>query len=105
MQIKFVQIRDPDLGFRSCRLCEQLPLGLQVLQASMVAQYFIGTFIFQNFLSSFNNFLLIIREYFVKAQYTGNEQLFGKTAIVTGANTGIGKEVAHDLARRGRKNI
>jgi hypothetical protein len=46
-------------------------------------------------------FLLIKREYFVKAQYTGNEQLFGKTAIVTGANTGIGKEVVHDLARRG----
>jgi hypothetical protein len=51
-----------------------------------------------------NNFLLIIREYFVKAQYTGNEQLFGKTAIVTGANTGIGKEVVHDLARRGMDN-
>ncbi len=45
---------------------------------------------------------MIKREYFVKAQYTGNEQLFGKTAIVTGANTGIGKEVTHDLARRGK---
>jgi hypothetical protein len=53
------------------------------------------------FIIDFNNFLLIVREYFVKALYTGNEQLFGKTAIVTGANTGIGKEVAHDLARRG----
>ncbi len=47
---------------------------------------------------------MIIREYFVKAQYTGNEQLFGKTAIVTGANTGIGREVTHDLARRGMNN-
>jgi NADP-dependent 3-hydroxy acid dehydrogenase YdfG len=46
---------------------------------------------------------LILREYFVKAKYTGNEQLFGKTAIVTGANTGIGKEVVHDFARRGKK--
>lgn len=50
-------------------------------------------------------FFLLKREYFVKAQYTGNEQLFGKTAIVTGANTGIGKEVTHDLARRGRKTL
>jgi len=31
------KIRDPDVGFRSCRLCERLLLGLLVLQASMVA--------------------------------------------------------------------
>lgn len=47
----------------------------------------------------------IAREYFVKVQYKGNEQLFGKTAIVTGANTGLGREVAHDLARRGRRTV
>ena len=47
----------------------------------------------------------MVSEYFVKAQYTGKEQLFGKTAIITGANTGIGKEVAHDLARRGIDHI
>ena len=58
-------------------------------------------FVFHTFIDSF---ILIKREYFVKAQYTGNEQLFGKTAIVTGANTGIGREVAHDLARRGMTN-
>lgn len=33
--------------------------------------------------------------------YTGNEEMFGKTVVVTGANKGIGKETAKNLAKRG----
>ena len=37
--------------------------------------------------------------------YEGKEKLTDKVVIVTGANTGIGKEVARDLAQREAKVI
>ncbi|CAF0756952.1 unnamed protein product [Didymodactylos carnosus] len=49
--------------------------------------------------------LILYRDKYVSVNYKGTEQLLGKTCVITGSNSGIGKEVARDFAQRGARVV
>ncbi|CAG5133263.1 unnamed protein product [Candidula unifasciata] len=48
---------------------------------------------------------VLLKDYMGGRRYRGKEKISGKTVVITGATSGIGKETAMELARRGGRII